>query len=123
MKYEVYVETSFSSAHRLKIYKGKCERLHGHNWKVAVIVSSQHLNHQGMVIDFTKLKKMLEKIVSHLDHKCLNYLKFFRKNQPTAENIARYIYQNLVNMLKNKNILSVKVIVWETPLQYASYEE
>lgn len=123
MRYKVYVETNFSSAHWLKMYKGKCEKLHGHNWKVGVIVAAEYLDRHGMVIDFTKLKKIVNKIVNRIDHKCLNHLKYFRRKQPTAENIAFYIHNNLVQKLKNKNILSIKVIVWETPTQYASYEE
>lgn len=122
MKYKVYIETSFSSAHWLKMYKGKCERLHGHNWKVGVVVSSSSLNQHEMVIDFTKLKKIVNKIINRIDHRCLNHISYFRKKQPTAENIAYYIHHSLLQKLKNKNILSIEVIVWETPSQYASYE-
>jgi len=123
-KFEVYVENSFSAAHHLRLYKGKCENLHGHNWKVGVIVSSSKLNTQQMVIDFVKLKKVLNKILDQLDHKYLNNLPFFKNNQPTAENIAKFIYEKLKEkLLKYKNIQKIKVIVWETPTQYASYEE
>lgn len=120
MKYEVYVEAYFSSAHRLQMYKGKCENLHGHNWKVGIVVSSDKLNKDYMVIDFTKLKKILKKVISKLDHKYLNKISYFKIKQPTAENIASYIHANLKKILSNCNI---KVIVWETPSQYASYEE
>lgn len=125
MKYEVYVESQFSSAHYLKMYKGKCENLHGHNWKVGVYVSSTQLNRLGMVIDFSKLKKILKKVLDTLDHKLLNKeVKYFKNFQPTAENIARYIHENVKKFLKRyKNIDNIKVIVWETPNQLASYEE
>jgi 6-pyruvoyltetrahydropterin/6-carboxytetrahydropterin synthase len=123
-KYEVYVESNFSAAHQLKLYKGKCENLHGHNWKVGIVVSSTKLNDQQMVIDFVKLKKFLNKILDSLDHKCLNKLSFFKTDQPTAENIAKYIYKKLKEkLLHYKNIEKIKIIVWETPIQYASYEE
>lgn len=123
MKYEVYVETYFSSAHWLKNYKGKCENLHGHNWKVGVLVSTDRLNKQDMVIDFSELKSILNKIISHLDHKCLNSLAYFKNKQTTAENIAYYIWSNLNKLLAKYKLQRIKVIVWETPYQYASYEE
>jgi len=122
-KFEVYVESNFSAAHRLKLYKGKCENLHGHNWKVGVIVSSTKLNEQQMVIDFVKLKNILNKVLSSLDHKYLNDISFFKTVQPTAENIAKYIYWKLKERLRQKNVTKIKVIVWETLFQYASYEE
>jgi len=123
-KFEVYVESNFSAAHWLKLYKGKCESLHGHNWKIGVVVTSTELNKQQMVIDFVKLKKILNKILDSLDHKCLNNLSFFKTDQPTAENIAKYIYKKLKEkLLHYKNVEKIKIIVWETPIQYASYEE
>lgn len=121
--YTVYVETYFSSAHKLLNYKGRCENLHGHNWKVGIEVFKGNLNSQAMVIDFVKLKKILNKIVANMDHKFLNKINYFRKCQPTAENIARYIYDNLKITLKKYKVKKIKVIVWETPFQYASYEE
>lgn len=123
-KFEVYVESNFSAAHQLELYKGKCENLHGHNWKVGVVISSTRLNKQQMVIDFVKLKKILKKILDSLDHKYLNNISFFKTDQPTAENIAKYIYKKLKEKISYyKNIEKIKIIVWETPLQYASYEE
>ncbi|MCS7231626.1 MAG: 6-carboxytetrahydropterin synthase QueD [Elusimicrobiota bacterium] len=125
MKYKVYVESYFSSAHYLKMYKGKCENLHGHNWKVGVFVESESLDNLGMVIDFTKLKKILNEVLEKLDHKVLNKeIKYFKKIPPTAENIAKYIYINLKNSLKKYKIVQhLKIIVWETPTQAAIYEE
>jgi 6-pyruvoyltetrahydropterin/6-carboxytetrahydropterin synthase len=123
MVYEVYVETGFSSAHKLINYKGRCESLHGHNWKVGVLVATDKLGKQGMVIDFIKLKKITKKVVSQLDHKYLNKISYFKKNQPTAENIARYIFEKIKQQIKKHSLKKIKVFVWETPLQYASYEE
>lgn len=125
MKYEIYVESQFSSAHYLRMYKGKCENLHGHNWKVGVYIGAQKLNSIGMVLDFKDLKKILKKVLDKLDHKLLNKeVNFFKTNQPTAENIARYIYENIkIAIKKYKNIENLKIIVWETPTQAAIYEE
>lgn len=125
MKYKIYVESQFSSAHYLRMYKGKCENLHGHNWKVGVYVKSSKLDSVGMVLDFTDLKKALRKVLEKLDHKFLNKeIDFFKNTQPTAENIAKYIYENLKVLLnKHKNIESIEVVVWETPTQAAIYEE
>ncbi len=121
--YSVYIETYFSSAHKLKDYKGKCENLHGHNWKVGVEVSKEILDRQQMVIDFVKLKKIVNKIIKNIDHKYLNQINYFKLNQPTAENIAKYICDNLKILLRKYNIKKIKIIVWETSVQYASYEE
>lgn len=119
--YNVYIETQFSSAHRLVFYKGKCENLHGHNWKVGVEVSSTKLNSDSMVIDFSDLKKITKSVISDLDHKYLNDIEYFKKHQPTAENIAKYLHKNMISKLKKFKIKSLKIIVWETPFQYASY--
>ncbi|MCS7152077.1 MAG: 6-carboxytetrahydropterin synthase QueD [Endomicrobia bacterium] len=120
--YEIYVETNFSAAHWLKNYRGKCEKLHGHNWKVGVSVWRSGLNSQDMVIDFVELKNILNKVISKLDHKCINSLPYFRKKQTTAENIAQFIHLNLTKLLQKYKLEKIKVIVWETPIQYASYE-
>ncbi len=120
--YEVYVETFFSSAHKLKNYKGKCEHLHGHNWKIGVMVRSKNLNSEDMVIDFKILKNIINKVLMNIDHKYLNDIDYFKKNQPTAENIAKYLHLQISKQIKIK-IFSLKIIVWETPIQYASYEK
>ena len=93
--YSIKVEAYFSSAHNLRGYKGKCESLHGHNWKVEVTASSKSLDKIGMVLDFTFLKAKLSKILERLDHKYLNKIAYFRKVNPTSENIAKYIYDCL----------------------------
>ena len=95
MKYEISVEKYFSAAHALREYKGKCERLHGHNWRVLVVVSGQKLDGVGMVMDFSELKKILEVALSNLDHSFLNEADPFDKINPTAENIAEYILNKI----------------------------
>lgn len=125
MRYSIYVESQFSAAHYLRMYKGRCENIHGHNWKVGVYVGSSKLDSIGMVMDFTDLKKILRKVLDKLDHKFLNKeVNFFKATQPTAENIARYIHRNIKILLrKYPHIENLRVIVWETPTQAAIYEE
>ena len=120
--YSVSVLDSFSSAHFLRGYKGKCENLHGHNWKVALSIQSKRLDKRGMVLDFKDLKVMLNEIMSDLDHCCLNDHIFFKKVNPTSENIAAYIYKCVKNKIKEKNISGIEVSVWETDTSCATYK-
>jgi len=117
--FSLKVEGSFSSAHNLRGYKGKCEDLHGHNWRVELAVRSLSLDNLGMVLDFKHLKKELNVILEELDHKYLNKLVFFKKINPTSENIAKYIY----NKLKDRVPLLNSVTVWENSTSSATYEE
>ena len=119
--YEVRIEESFSSAHRLRGYKGKCERLHGHNWRVSLALRSSSLNKLGLVIDFTKLKKRLKEVLKELDHTYLNDLPYFKKHNPSSENIAQYIYLQIKKKLKENKIAIEKVSVWESETSSASY--
>lgn len=116
--YSIKVEGNFSSAHNLRGYKGKCEDLHGHNWRVEVVVTGG-LDKIGMVMDFKLLKKILSDLLEKLDHKYLNNLTFFKKINPTSENIARFIYDSL-----KKKIPGLKAVtVWENPASCATYAE
>lgn len=119
--YSVTVFTDFSAAHMLKNYKGKCESLHGHNWNVEVTAGAGKLNNAGMVMDFKDLKKEVNKFIDQLDHKFLNDLKPFKKNNPTSENIAYYIYKGLGPVCKRYKVKLIKVTVWETPASGATY--
>lgn len=96
--YQVRVETSFSAAHFLRDYHGKCENLHGHNYKVFVHVEGKNLDEGGMLLDFSVLKKALREVSSELDHKNLNDFDYFDQN-PSAERIATYIYEKLVEKI------------------------
>lgn len=120
MEYEIIVESNFSAAHQLRGYKGKCENLHGHNWKVQVVFAKMSLNKIGLVLDFVKAKRLLEKILSELDHKNINRIGLFKKNNPTSELIAKFIFDRLKKLAKNQATLK-KVSVWETPTSCASY--
>lgn len=116
-KYYVSVEKNFSSAHALRQYKGRCENLHGHNWKVKVVFSGKKLNKTGMLIDFCDIKAMLAGVLEKLDHKFLNKIKPFDKINPTAENIAAYIFNQMelqIRRFKSRGIAVEEVKVWES---------
>lgn len=110
---EVKIIERFSAAHNLKNYRGKCEALHGHNWRVEVIVKRKSLGRDGMVVDFIKLKKRTREVLSLLDHKYLNDLPYFRDKNPTSEHIAAYIYNQLKDIL-NQQVMLKEIRVWET---------
>ena len=115
--YEIKVKTEFSAAHKLRNYQGKCENLHGHNWKVEACVRSEVLNETGMVLDFTKLKSGLKKVITTLDHSYLNNLAYFKKVNPTSENIAKFIFDKL----KKAGMPPSKISVWESESSCATY--
>lgn len=115
--YSIKVESTFSSAHNLRGYKGKCEELHGHNWKVEVVAEKLRLDKVGMVADFKLLKMELSDILENLDHKYLNNIPYFKKVNPTSENIAKFIYDSI-----RRKVLFVKsVTVWESDNSSATY--
>jgi 6-pyruvoyltetrahydropterin/6-carboxytetrahydropterin synthase len=116
--YSVRVESTFSSAHNLRGYKGKCEELHGHNWKIEAVASKVKLDKAGMVLDFKYLKKELNKILDKLDHKYLNKIPYFKKVNPTSENIAEYIYCRLKPRVPGIR----SVTVWENNASCATYD-
>ena len=101
--FEVRVTADFAAAHFLKDYNGKCENLHGHNYKVYAHVRGSVLNEGGMHMDFSKLKGALRQVCKQLDHTNLNDLAVF-DNNPSAERIAMYIYDGIVSLLKNEGI-------------------
>jgi len=127
--FSIKIEAYFSSAHFLRGYRGKCENLHGQNWKIEVTVETEKTDKTGMILDFKDLKKALNKVLEKLDHKCLNNIPYFsatggsasggKKVNPTSENIAQYIY----NRLKSEVISLKLVTVWESHNSCASYYE
>ena len=96
-KHRFYVtrRSEFSAAHFLRNYNGKCENLHGHNWRVEATLFDDNLDEQGMVVDFHELDRVLKDILSELDHKIVNDVPFFKERNPTAENIALYVFEKL----------------------------
>jgi 6-pyruvoyltetrahydropterin/6-carboxytetrahydropterin synthase len=119
--YRLMIKTSFAAAHNLINYQGDCENLHGHNWRVEVIVAAKELDKAGLGIDFKILKKQTNLLLDELDHKYLNDLTPFKNDSPSSENISRYLFERLSETLNNENISVEKVNVWESENACASY--
>lgn len=113
MKYKLSVTRSFSSAHCLREYKGRCENLHGHNWKIRAAFYGTELDEAGMLMDFMDIKMHLNKIINYLDHKFLNEIVPFDRVNPTAENIAALVLGRLKD-IETKNAKICEVEVWES---------
>jgi 6-pyruvoyltetrahydropterin/6-carboxytetrahydropterin synthase len=121
--FELMVETTFSAAHQLKGYMGKCERLHGHNWKVQVHVIAERLNEIDIAMDFHELKGLTDEVIYPLDHSVLNEIFPFTETNPSSENIAKWIYDSLGKKIDNDNICVSAVTVWESETSSATYYE
>ncbi len=117
--YEIKVKASFSSAHNLRNYRGKCERLHGHNWIVEAVFRYGKLDGDGMAIDFKDAKAMLKRAIEDMDHAYLNELKDFKAANPTSENIAKLIY----NRIKKASAGIYSISVWENDSSSATYTQ
>jgi len=121
--FELSIEQQFSAAHQLRGYKGKCESIHGHNWRVQVTVSSNKLNDIGIVIDFKELKEIVSEVISPLDHALLNDVFPFTEINPSSENIARWIFESMKKRLRKKGCNITSVTVWENETSSATYYE
>jgi len=121
--YDVTVKTGFSAAHQLRLYDGKFENLHGHNWTAQVTVEADELNPIGVGIDFVELKEMVEKILSRLDYQNINEISPFDKENPSAENIARWLFLELKTQIDTESTRVKKVEVCEMEGCGASYFE
>jgi len=121
--YEVSVDESFAAAHNLRGYKGKCEDLHGHNYKVRVTLAGKELDSTGLLYDFVHLKQVIQAVIRSLDHKYLNELKPFDVLNPSAENIARYIYEEAARQLPSapNGAGIASITVWESDVTAATY--
>jgi 6-pyruvoyltetrahydropterin/6-carboxytetrahydropterin synthase len=121
MKYEITVLSHFSAAHRLRHLHGQCEELHGHNWKIEVTVASNRLGKEGVGIDFKILKEEVKKVLKPLDHAYLNDLSFFLRREPSSENIAKYVFDQLKGELRGHRVVLKRVSAWESETACASY--
>jgi len=121
--FEVFIETHFSAAHALRGYEGDCARTHGHNWKVRFYVQCRQLDAIGIGIDFRTIEEKVNSVLSGLDHRNLSDLPPFQEENPTSENIARYLYQELGRHLNHSDARISRVEVSETPHAGASYWE
>lgn len=119
--YQVTIRQHFDAAHFLKGYRGKCEKLHGHRYRVVVKVMASKTDQIGLAYDFAELKKQLKSILDKLDHTCLNDVPPFDKINPSAENIASTIYNKLKPRIKGAELKAVEV--WESPDSGVEYRE
>ncbi len=120
--YEIAVESHFDAAHFLRGYRGKCESLHGHRFRVVARVSAARLDDAGMAYDFTELKKNLNDILGKFDHTCLNEVPPFDKTNPSSEHLATMIYNELKRKLTGAPVSVSSIEVWESPQSCATYQ-
>ena len=123
--FEVSVEETFAAGHALRNYKGKCENVHGHNYRIRVTMEGDHLNSIGLLIDFIELKRVMRKTIEYLDHKFINDVPPFDVENPSAENIAKFFYEEIAAGMKLQEAENepklAEVRVWETDTSIASY--
>jgi 6-pyruvoyltetrahydropterin/6-carboxytetrahydropterin synthase len=119
--YEATIRRSFSAAHSLRDIGGKCEKLHGHNFFVEISVASHTLNKEGLVIDFRAVKNWADQAIEELDHSHLNDIPAFRDKNPSAENIAHYLFTCIEEKVTAENIHVTRVTVWESESAKVTY--
>jgi 6-pyruvoyltetrahydropterin/6-carboxytetrahydropterin synthase len=119
--YELKIITQFAAAHRLENFYGKCEGLHGHNWKVEVFVAGDRLDGAGLLLDFGLVKARTKEVLEEIDHKYLNELAAFKDQNPSSENLARYLFQRLSAALNRDGAQVRRVNVWESDTSCAAY--
>ena len=120
--FEVTVEQTFAAGHALRNYRGKCENVHGHNYRVRVTVQGSQLDATGLLVDFADVNRLISGTVEYLDHRFINDLPPFDQLNPSAENIAKYFYERVSGGLKSEVAARVsQVQVWETDVSSAVY--
>ena len=121
--FQVSVEESFSAGHALRGYKGKCENPHGHNYKVRLTLEGPALDSVGLLYDFVHLKQIIHQVIQAVDHKFLNDLAPFDQLNPSAENIARYLYEEASKQMRKQpdSARIASITVWETDTTAATY--
>jgi 6-pyruvoyltetrahydropterin/6-carboxytetrahydropterin synthase len=119
--FEVSVEHSFSAGHALRNYKGKCENVHGHNYKVQVTLAGIQLNAEGLLMDFVELRAAIKGLLEKLDHHFLNDIPPFDQLNPSAENLAKYICDAIEPQARNHGLRVQGVTIWETDTTSATY--
>jgi len=123
--FEVSVDETFAAGHALRGYKGKCENVHGHNYRVRVTLEGDSLDSIGLLYDFIHLKQMIKDVIQTLDHRFMNEIPPFDTINPSAENIAKYFYQQAAQKLPKaaNGARLASVTVWESDTTYAAYRE
>lgn len=121
--FEVCVEQTFAAGHALRHYKGACENVHGHNFKVQVTIEGEKLDVAGMLVDFIDVKKSMREVIAKLDHQFLNDVPPFTVKNPSAENIAEYFYEEMSRDLESSPVpVKIRQVrVWETDIQSATF--
>ncbi|HHJ35320.1 MAG TPA: 6-carboxytetrahydropterin synthase QueD [Gammaproteobacteria bacterium] len=122
-RYQLKVVTEFASAHTLRDYPGACSRMHGHNWKLELEAVATRLDETGMGIDFRVMKDAANEIGDRLDHRYLNELEPFKEVNPTAENIAAYLYKEISARINSDTVEVTAVTLWETERACVRYSE
>lgn len=119
--YEVKIITDFAAAHQLRNFRGKCENLHGHNWKIEVVLKGTELDQSGVLVDFGEVKHATRDLLGELDHCFLNDHPFFKDRNPSSENIARYLLEQLSKRLNAVSYWVHSVSAWESADACATY--
>jgi 6-pyruvoyltetrahydropterin/6-carboxytetrahydropterin synthase len=119
--FEISVEQTFSAGHALRNYRGKCENVHGHNYRVLVTLQGEQLDATGLLVDFVEVKKLINRVVDRLDHQFLNDLAPFDVLNPSAENMAKYFYDEIARGLGQGEVRVGEVKLWETDTASATY--
>lgn len=119
--YELKILSQFAAAHQLREFGGKCEHMHGHNWKVEVFVRGETLGDNGLLMDFHEVKAATNRVLERLDHKLLNELEPFDRINPSSENIARHVFESLSRELDSDAVRVSRVTAWESDTACATY--
>ena len=119
--FEISVEETFAAGHALRGYRGKCEKVHGHNYKVLVTVEGERLDSAGLLLDFVEVKRLLRVVIDRLDHEFLNDVPPFDALNPSAENMAKYFYDEISQALPPSPARIASVKIWETDTSTATY--
>ena len=124
--FEVTVEDSFAAGHYLRNYRGKCENAHGHNYKVRVTLAGKELDKAGLLLDFKDLREVMKPVIDRLDHQMINEIEPFTNLNPSAENLAKYFYDETSSRLHSSTNGRVRVktgTIFETDTTTATYSE
>jgi 6-pyruvoyltetrahydropterin/6-carboxytetrahydropterin synthase len=119
--FEISAEYSFAAGHALRGYKGKCENVHGHNYKVVVTIAGEQLNSAGLLMDFVELRAAIKAVAERLDHRFLNDLPPFDRVNPSAENLAKYFWEEIEPQVRAQGLRVDAVTIWETDVTSATY--
>ena len=120
--FEITIDETFAAGHALRNYRGKCENVHGHNYRVQITVEGPELDSNGLLIDFVELKRLTMEVIDYLDHRFINDLPPFDAINPSAENLAKYFYDRVSAGMRAGALAQIaEVRIWETDTSVAAY--